>query len=77
MEQRVAKLDAGVGDIKEVLKRLELAIAQIVKDVSSVKERLAGLEGRVSQMPTTWQLITGVVAIFAAAFTLLRFGLPH
>ena len=70
MEERVAKLEADVGEIKEVLKRLEPAITRLTVDVAEIK-------GKVSQMPTVWQLGALIVAIFGLAFTLLRFGLPH
>lgn len=68
MEQRVAKLETDVGEIKEILKRLEPALTKLTVDVAEVK-------GKVSQMPTMWQLAALIVGIFGLAFTLLRFGL--
>jgi predicted nuclease with TOPRIM domain len=39
-------------------------------------ERLAALEGRVSQLPTLWTLASLIFAIFGFAFLLLRFAAP-
>lgn len=69
MEQRVAKLEADVGEIKDILKRLEPALTRLTVDMAEVK-------GKVSQMPTVWQLAALIVAVFGLAFTLLRFGMP-
>lgn len=61
MEARVKKLEDDFKDIKGDLKSL-------LKDVAEIK-------GRVSAMPTTWQLIGMVLAIMGATFAFIRFGL--
>ncbi len=65
MEQRVELLEKNVGDIKAALGRLEPKISALHMDVAEMKGRLSG-------MPTTWQLVGLVFAIFAAAFALLK-----
>lgn len=72
MEQRVAKLEADSGEVKEVLKRLEPAISKLTVD-------MAELKGRVAHMPTLWQIGTtmlainaGIVAVAGLIVTLLR-----
>ena len=65
MDGRVLKLERDVGDIKETLKRLEPALTGLVSNVAEVK-------GKISNMPTTWQLIGLVVAIMAATFGIIH-----
>lgn len=66
MDQRIARLERDVADIKAVLSRLEPTLKSVNDDVKEMK-------GRLSQMPSTWQLVGLVVAIFGLAFVILRF----
>ena len=59
MEQRVTALENDMREIRADLKRLVLDVAE--------------MKGRLSQMPTTVQLIGLIFAIFGAAFALLKF----
>ncbi|WP_434617445.1 hypothetical protein [Azospirillum sp. B2RO_4] len=72
MEQRVAKLETDVGEIKDILKRLEPSLSRITVD-------LAELKGKISHMPTLWQIAgtmlainAGIVAVAGLAVALLR-----
>lgn len=42
---------------------------------------MARIDGRVSQLPTAWTLLTGsaglIIATFGFAFALVRFGMLH
>jgi hypothetical protein len=69
MAARVARLEEQIAQIARQLDRVE---AQMAKAVD-----LAEVKGRVSQLPTVWQLVGLVLGIFGAAFALLRFGLPR
>jgi len=79
MEARVAKLENDVkaldGKFGAVMKRLD----GIDGDLKSIMKDVARIEGRVSTMPSTWQLLMMVVGImgfaFALAFAILRFGI--
>lgn len=51
--------------------------AEMRKDVISLRESAARLDGRVSQLPTSWQMIGTLMATFAVAFTLLRYGVTQ
>ena len=89
MEAHVARLEAGLSDIKVILARLEPVLSQVSKDVGQVsaevgqlskgladiktkdlvelKVAAAKLEGRVSQLPSTVQLLGFVLAVLAIA----------
>jgi|GEM_PF-2194320 len=80
MEARVVKLENDVkvldGKFDAVMKRLD----GIDSDLKSIMKDVARIEGRVSTMPSTWQLLMMIVGImgfaFALAFAILRFGIP-
>lgn len=61
MESRVAKLEKSFDKIDGKLDSL-------IKEVAEMK-------GRVSAMPTTWQLIGLVLGIMAATLAIVRFGI--
>lgn len=75
MEARVARLEAGLSDIKATLARLEPVLSQMSKDVADIKSKdlvelkvaAAKLDGRVSQLPSTVQLLGFVLAVLAIA----------
>jgi hypothetical protein len=80
---------AGKDDAIEILHRLEPVLAGIQTDVSEIKARqakhdetltkvlveVAELRGKVSLLPTAIQMLTAIVAILAAAFGMVKFGL--
>ena len=74
MEARVSALEAR-------LARVEVAIEGIRKELQAIRVDLARIEGRLANIPTTFQFVYMqggfVLAIFAAAFALLRFAAPH
>lgn len=61
MEPRIARLEKDMSEIKTDLKKVAL-------DVSEMK-------GRLSAMPTTWQLVGLIIAIMGLSFVIIRFGL--
>jgi hypothetical protein len=63
MERRVSALEEG-------FKRIEPKLDTVVKDTSEIK-------GRLSAMPTSWQLLGMILAIMGASFAIIRFGLGH
>lgn len=82
MEARVVRLEAGLSDIKATLARLEPVLSQVSKDLGQLskdvaeiktkdlvelKVAAAKLEGRVSQLPSTVQLLGFVLAVLAIA----------
>ena len=75
MEARVARLEAGLSDIKATLARLEPVLSQVsknvvdirTKDLVELKVAAAKLEGRVSQLPSTIQLLGFVLAVLTIA----------
>ncbi|MBF0563323.1 MAG: hypothetical protein HQL37_15225 [Alphaproteobacteria bacterium] len=46
------------------------------RDIVGLREDIAEMKGRVSQMPTLWQLLVGVFGIMGSVFAFLRFGMP-
>lgn len=63
MEQRVASLE-------KRFDRFEAKVDALIKDVAEIK-------GRISAMPSTWQLVGLILAIMGASFTILRFTIGH
>jgi hypothetical protein len=60
---------------------LETAVAEIGKELQAIRLDLAEIKGKLSNVPTTFQLVfmqaALILTIFAAAFALLRFASPH
>jgi hypothetical protein len=61
--------------------RLEVAVEEIKKELQAVRLDLAEIKGRLSNIPTGAHLVFMqgglILAIFAAAFALLRYAPPH
>lgn len=74
MESRVARLESGVSDIKATLVRLEPVLNRMSKDLVELKVSVAKLGGRVSQLPSTIQMIGFVRAVLAIAGVTRFFG---
>lgn len=82
MEQRVAKLEEGMTDIKVTLGRLEPTLARIdagvrklETDAAELKGRITGIEGQIRQLPTALQIVAIILAVNAAAITLGGFAI--
>lgn len=74
MEQRVAKLETDVGEIKTILMRLEPLLTRMDDRLRKVELDVAELKGRVSQLPTTLQLVGFVLAVLGIAGLARYFG---
>jgi len=63
MEARVARLETRLDGIHDVL--------------TSIRERLSRLEGKIDNLPTTWVMLTAIVgsqvALLGFTFAILRF----
>lgn len=53
----------GSDELSRRVGALEADIKSLVKDSATIKERLAGIEGRLSNLPTTFQTLTWFVGI--------------
>lgn len=67
MEARVAKLEEGLASVSATLARIEKALEDARKEQADQAKALARLDGRVSQLPTTLQLIGFILAVLAIA----------
>jgi hypothetical protein len=60
---------------------LEAAVDEIRADVKAIRLDLAEIKGKLSNVPTTFQLVfmqaALILAIFAGAFGLLKLASPH
>ena len=85
LEQRVARLEEDIKDVKSTLKGIEAAILEIKTDLkhvpkmneyASLRAEIGEIKGRVSQMPTLLQLVVTIITTWSAGaaivFTLLR-----
>ncbi len=62
-------MEARVTSLERRFDRFEAKLDTLIRDVSEVR-------GRVSAMPSTWQLVGIVLAVLGAAFVIIRLGLP-
>ena len=62
-----------LSEIKADLKRLITDVTEMKRDMLGMKLDVAEIKGRLSQTPTTIQLISLVFGIMAAAFAVLKF----
>lgn len=89
LEARVARLDDDIKEVKASLLEIKLELKHSPKaaDITAIRSDFAGLkadvarvEGRLSQLPTTWGIITALLGTWGAGaaivFTLLRFAKP-
>lgn len=65
----------GGPELETRVKRLEDDMKEIKGDLKTLVKDIAEMKGRLSAMPTTWQLIGMVLAIMGATFAFIRFGL--
>jgi archaellum component FlaC len=80
IEQRVARLEDDMKDIKSSLSKINDRLQSIGENVAEMKGRIGGLDTRLSAMPTTWQLLTftigAVLGSAGLAFTIARMMTP-
>ena len=78
LEQRVARLEEDVKEIRSTLRSVETKLSSIAESVAEIKGRIGGIEMRLSAMPTTIQLVTLLLTTWAAGaaivFTALRYA---
>lgn len=58
------------------VKRLEDDSKEMRADLKAIRVDLAEIKGRMSAMPTTWQMVGLIVAMAVAIFTVVRVALP-
>jgi uncharacterized coiled-coil protein SlyX len=78
VEARLARVEIAVDEIRTELKALRADMTGLRLDLTEMR---AEMRGRLTNIPTTFQLIymqsAFVAAIFAAAFALLKLAPPH
>ena len=67
LETKVDRLGDEAASVKALLGQLAPKIDGLVKDVAEIK-------GRVSAMPSSWQLIGLIIAVFGLAFAVVKFA---
>ncbi|NYZ11182.1 hypothetical protein HL658_01365 [Azospirillum sp. RWY-5-1] len=65
---------AAIGELGD---RMERRFEKLDERMRRLETDGAEMKGRVSQLPTLWQVAALIFAIFGAAFTLIRFAPPH
>lgn len=76
--RRALKQGGGDGtfdDMEARVAKLEKSFDKIDGKLDSLIKEVAEMKGRVSAMPTTWQLIGLVLGIMAATLAIVRFGI--
>ncbi|MBX9908819.1 MAG: hypothetical protein K2Z25_08900 [Beijerinckiaceae bacterium] len=80
LEEGQKRTNATLDKINERLIGIEAELKHLPKaaDYASLKADVARVDGKLSNIPTMWQLLTMVVSTWAAGaaivFTILRFG---
>ena len=87
IEQRVSSLEEKMARVETKIDRIELKLAELVgmlsqspktSDYTSLKTDLAEVKGRIASLPSTWQMLTMILASQASwagiVFALLKFG---
>lgn len=67
MDTRIERLEAGMIDVKASLTRIEATLTKMDDRGRKSEIDIAELKGRVSQLPTTLQMIGFVLAVLAIA----------
>jgi hypothetical protein len=73
MEARLTRVEDILVRLEPAVGRIDAAVTKLTDSVHKVEIDLAELKGRVSQLPTTLQLLGFIIAIFAAAGPLKYF----
>lgn len=63
--------------IRDLGDRIERRFEKIDERLRTLETEGAEMKGRVSQLPTLYQIAGLIFAIFGAAFVLIRFAPPH
>jgi hypothetical protein len=80
MDQRVIKVESAVADIKASLRSIEDTLLEIKTELKLLPKagEIGEIKGRLSLMPTTWQLVGLLLTTWAAgmciAIALMRLG---
>ncbi|MDB5643112.1 MAG: hypothetical protein JWN07_2429 [Hyphomicrobiales bacterium] len=82
MEARVARLEDDMREIKSDLKALReemrRGFKEIRADISGLRIEIAEIKGRVSQLPTVWQvnmqMIGLMFTVLGGAFVIMRYA---
>ena len=68
--------DGTFSDMEARVKRLEEDSKEMRADLKAIRIDLAEIKGKVSAMPSTWQMVGLIVAMAIAIFTVVRVALP-
>ncbi|MDF3810342.1 MULTISPECIES: hypothetical protein [Rhodopseudomonas] len=68
LEQRVARLEDDMKDVKTSLRSIELTLAKI-------EGHLTGIDARFASLPTTWTILTIIFATWGIGSGILIFAL--
>ncbi|MGV3491561.1 MAG: hypothetical protein ACO1OG_09595 [Devosia sp.] len=79
--QRLATLKGGGGGstfdpMEDRVRKLEEEAKDAKSDLKAIRIDLAEIKGRLSGMPTTWQMLGFIIAVAIAMFTVIRIALP-
>lgn len=77
LEAVITRIDGTLIRLESKIDRIEARLDRVEARMDQFATDLAELKGRVSQLPTVWQLMGMIIAVFGLAFALIRFGLPQ
>lgn len=76
IETRLDKIETRLDKVEVRLDKIEIGFEKLDERLRKVEVEVAGLQGRVSQLPTTWTMAGLIFAIFGASLVLLRLAAP-
>ena len=82
IEQRVARLEDDMKEVKSSLKTIEAAVSEIkhlpkMSDYAALKADVSEMKGKLSNMPTTWTILGIVFTTWALGSGLLIWTLTN
>jgi hypothetical protein len=75
MEARADHLERDVADWKSEVRAIRTDITGLRADIAGLRADVARIEGKLSNMPTTWHLVALIFVILAGSFAIIRFRL--
>jgi hypothetical protein len=75
LEQRVARLEEDIKDIKASLRSIENKLNSLAELIAQIKGQLSGYDARFASLPTTWTLLGIIFTTWALGSGILIFAM--
>ena len=76
MDARIAKLEGKVDRLGEDTAAIKAVLGKLTDKIDGLIKDVAEAKGRLNAMPSSWQLIGLIIAVFGLAFALIKVTAP-